>query len=223
MVEVGVGPVAPDEVVAVARDGVGVRLDSTAEQAIGRAREAVEVLAGDDLPHYGVSTGFGALATVHIPVERRAQLQRSLVRSHAAGTGPDVEREVVRALMLLRLSTLATGHTGIRLETARTLAALLTHGITPVVPEYGSLGCSGDLAPLAHCALALMGEGVVHDADGVRRPARDALDAAASRRSSWRRRRAWPSSTAPTACSGCCCSACTTCGCCCVPPTSWRR
>ena len=178
MVEVGVGPVAPDEVVAVARDGVGVRLDSTAEEAIGRAREAVEVLAGDDLPHYGVSTGFGALATVHIPVERRAQLQRSLVRSHAAGTGPDVEREVVRALMLLRLSTLATGHTGIRLETARTLAALLTHGITPVVPEYGSLGCSGDLAPLAHCALALMGEGVVHDADGVRRPAREALDAA---------------------------------------------
>ena len=108
----------------------------------------------------------------------RAQLQRSLVRSHAAGSGPEVEREVVRALMLLRLSTLATGHTGIRLETARLLAGLLEHGITPVVHEYGSLGCSGDLAPLSHCALALMGEGEVRDADGVLRPAAEALAAA---------------------------------------------
>src|SRR5437763_1722260 len=81
----------------------------------------------------------------HIPTEMRAQLQRSLVRSHAAGSGPEVEREVVRALMLLRLSTLATGHTGVRRETAELLAALLSHGITPVVREHGSLGCSGDL------------------------------------------------------------------------------
>ena len=175
VVEVGVGPVAPQQVLAVARDGAGVRLTDEAVAAIGKARQAIEVLAGDDLPHYGVSTGFGALATMHIPVERRAQLQRSLVRSHAAGTGPEVEREVVRALMLLRLSTLATGHTGIRLETAQALAALLTHGVTPVVFEYGSLGCSGDLAPLAHCALALMGEGVVRDAAGERRPAADVL------------------------------------------------
>src|ERR671920_849015 len=87
----------------------------------------------------------------------RAQLQRSLVRSHAAGSGPEVEREVTRALMLLRFSTLATGHTGIRPETARLLAAVLSAGITPVVHEHGSLGCSGDLAPLAHCALALLG------------------------------------------------------------------
>ena len=175
VVDVGVGPVSPDELVAVARDSAGVRLTDEAVLAIQRAREAVDVLAGDDLPHYGISTGFGSLATVHIPVERRARLQRSLVRSHAAGTGPEVEREVVRALMLLRLSTLATGHTGIRLETARTLAALLSAGVTPVVPEYGSLGCSGDLAPLAHCALALMGEGVVRDPAGARRPAADVL------------------------------------------------
>jgi histidine ammonia-lyase len=100
------------------------------------------------------------------------------VRSHAAGSGPEVEREVVRALMLLRLSTLATGHTGIRLETARLIAGLLTHGITPVVHEYGSLGCSGDLAPLSHCALALIGEGQVRDADGTLRPAAEALAAA---------------------------------------------
>src|SRR4029077_17907291 len=106
------------------------------------------------------------------------QLQRSLVRSHAAGSGPEVEREVVRGLMLLRLSTLATGHTGIRRETAQLLASLLSAGITPVVREYGSLGCSGDLAPLAHCALALMGEGDVRDASGALMPAADALAAA---------------------------------------------
>ena len=89
----------------------------------------------------------------------RAQLQKSLVRSHAAGSGPEVEREVTRALMLLRLSTLATGHTGIRLETAQTMAAMLTHGITPVVHEYGSLGCSGDLAPLVALRAGADGRG----------------------------------------------------------------
>jgi histidine ammonia-lyase len=108
----------------------------------------------------------------------RAQLQKSLVRSHAAGSGPEVEDEVTRGLMLLRLSTLATGHTGIRLETAQTMAGMLTHHLTPVVHEYGSLGCSGDLAPLSHCALALMGEGEVTDRDGVRRPAAVALSEA---------------------------------------------
>ncbi len=108
----------------------------------------------------------------------RAQLQRSLVRSHAAGSGPEVEREVVRALMLLRLSTLATGRTGVRRETAELIAGLLNAGITPVVHEYGSLGCSGDLAPLAHCALALMGEGTVRDAAGALVPAAEALAAA---------------------------------------------
>ncbi len=125
--------------------------------------------------HYGISTGFGALATTAIPPEARAQLQRSLIRSHAAGSGAEVEREVVRALMLLRLSTLATGRTGIRPATAAAYAAMLAAGITPVVREHGSLGCSGDLAPLAHVALALMGEGEVRDATGVLRPAAEAL------------------------------------------------
>jgi histidine ammonia-lyase len=138
----------------------------------------VEDLAAAPTPAYGISTGFGALATRHIPTEMRAQLQKSLVRSHAAGSGPEVEREVTRALMLLRLSTLATGHTGIRLETAQLMADLLTHGITPIVREYGSLGCSGDLAPLSHCALALMGEGDVRDASGTLLPAAEALAAA---------------------------------------------
>ena len=153
-------------------------LTDAAEAAIERARAVVEELAAAPTPAYGISTGFGALATRHIPAEMREQLQKSLVRSHAAGSGPEVEREVVRALMLLRLSTLATGHTGIRLETARLLAGLLSAGITPVVREYGSLGCSGDLAPLAHCALALMGEGDVRDAEGTLLPAADALAAA---------------------------------------------
>src|SRR3954471_22660078 len=177
-VTVDVGPLAPDDVIAVARGGAPVVLGEAALSAIDRAREVVEELAAAPTPAYGISTGFGALATRHIPTEMRAQLQRSLVRSHAAGSGPEVEREVVRALMLLRLSTLATGRTGVRAETARLLASLLEHGITPVVREYGSLGCSGDLAPLAHCALALMGEGDVRDASGALTSAGDALEAA---------------------------------------------
>ena len=118
-VTVDVGALAPEDVVAVARDGAPVVLSEAALTAIDRARVVVEELAAAPTPAYGISTGFGALATRHIPTEMRAQLQRSLVRSHAAGSGPEVEREVVRALMLLRLSTLATGHTGIRRETAR--------------------------------------------------------------------------------------------------------
>lgn len=177
-VPVGVGPVGPQELLAVARHGAPVTLTDEALAAIDRARVVVDELAAAPTPAYGISTGFGALATRHIPTPMRAQLQRSLVRSHAAGSGPEVEREVTRGLMLLRLSTLATGHTGVRRETAQLLAGLLTHGITPVVREHGSLGCSGDLAPLAHCALALMGEGEVRDAAGTLMPAAQALAAA---------------------------------------------
>ncbi|MEN8706349.1 MAG: histidine ammonia-lyase [Nocardioides marinisabuli] len=180
-ITLGVGPVSPQELVAVTRGGAGVHLEQDAVEAIQRARAVVEELAAASTPAYGISTGFGALATRHIPTDLRAQLQRSLVRSHAAGSGPEVEAEVTRGLMLLRLSTLATGHTGIRLETAQLLADLLTHRITPVVHEHGSLGCSGDLAPLSHCALALMGEGMVRDAAGALVPAADALAAAGLR------------------------------------------
>ena len=165
---VGPGPLSFADVVAVARHGAPVELSPDAEVEIVASRKVIEDLANDDEPHYGVSTGFGALATRHIPVDRRAQLQRSLIRSHAAGSGPEVETEVVRALMLLRLSTLASGRTGVRLTVPQTYARMLNAGITPVVREYGSLGCSGDLAPLAHCALAAMGEGTVrwHDDTG---------------------------------------------------------
>ncbi len=174
-VELTGAPLAPEEIVAVARLGAPVRLTEQAVAAMAAGRAVVDRLADDVVPHYGISTGFGALARRHIPPERRLDLQRSLVRSHAAGTGPEVEREVVRALMLLRLATLTTGRTGIRPATAQVYADLLDAGLTPVVREYGSLGCSGDLAPLAHLALVAMGEGQVRDAEGVLRPAAQAL------------------------------------------------
>ena len=155
-----------EDVIAVARHDARVEIGSDAIDAMARARATVDALAAAETPVYGVSTGFGALANRHIAPDDRRQLQRSLVRSHAAGTGPLVEREVVRALMLLRLKTLASGHTGARPIVAQTYAAMLNAGITPAVHEFGSLGCSGDLAPLAHCALVLMGEGITVDTDG---------------------------------------------------------
>ena len=158
-VVVGPAPLSPQQVVAVAREEMPVELSLDAVDAMSTSSRHVQELARADHPVYGVSTGFGALATTHIPIDRRADLQRSLIRSHAAGSGEVVEREVVRAMMLLRLRTLATGRTGVRPVVAETLAALLNAGITPVVREFGSLGCSGDLAPLAHVALTLMGEG----------------------------------------------------------------
>ncbi|MFD6106474.1 histidine ammonia-lyase [Nocardia salmonicida] len=177
-VVVGTGPVAPPDVVRVARDGAEVVVSGEAVAAIEASRARIEALAADPRPVYGVSTGFGALAVRHIPPRSRKQLQRSLIRSHAAGSGAEVEREVVRALMLLRLSTMATGRTGVRPVVARTYAALLSAGITPVVYEYGSLGCSGDLAPLSHVALSVIGEGRVRDANGDLRPAAEAMAAA---------------------------------------------
>ncbi|MDO9590833.1 MAG: aromatic amino acid lyase, partial [Microcella sp.] len=174
----GRNPLTIDEVVAVARHDATVVIDADALAAMAATRAIVEGLADDIEPHYGVSTGFGALATTHIPVEKRAELQRSLVRSHAASSGPEVEREVVRGTMLLRLQTLCTARTGARPVVAETYAALLNAGITPIVGEFGSLGCSGDLAPLAHCALAVMGEGTVRDSSGALVTAADALAAA---------------------------------------------
>ncbi|MGW7429508.1 histidine ammonia-lyase [Streptomyces sp. NPDC054861] len=163
------------DVIDVARHGARVELSAEAVQALAAARTIVDALAAKPEPVYGVSTGFGALATRHISHELRAQLQRNIVRSHAAGMGPRVEREVVRALMFLRLKTVASGHTGVRPEVAQTMADVLNAGITPVVHEYGSLGCSGDLAPLSHCALALMGEGDAEGPDGTVRPAGELL------------------------------------------------
>jgi histidine ammonia-lyase len=162
-------------VVAVARRGARVSIAPEALDAVAASRGHIEALAEQPTPVYGVSTGFGALATRHIPHEMRTQLQRSLIRSHAAGAGPEVEREVIRAMMLLRLSTLTTGRTGVRTDTAQAYADLLSAGLTPVVYEYGSLGCSGDLAPLAHVALAVMGEGHVRTPDGALKASGEAM------------------------------------------------
>jgi histidine ammonia-lyase len=160
-VELGNSPLEISDVVAVARDGAQAKLGPEGLSAMQRSAEVVQRLAGSSEPAYGISTGFGSLASVRIPPARREELQRALIRSHAAGMGPPVEREVVRAMMLLRARTLAMGYSGARPVVAQTILALLNAGITPVVPEYGSLGASGDLAPLAHCALALIGEGRV--------------------------------------------------------------
>jgi histidine ammonia-lyase len=175
MIELRAGGLTLAEVVAVARDDAQVELMEDARDAMGESAAIVERLAASAEPTYGVSTGFGSLATTPIPAERRDQLQRALIRSHAAGMGEPVEREVVRAMMLLRARSLAMGYSGARAEVAETIVAVLNAGITPLVPEHGSLGASGDLAPLAHCALALIGEGEVVDADGRRRPAAEAL------------------------------------------------
>jgi histidine ammonia-lyase len=178
MVELTGTGLSHDDVVAVARGGADVTLAGEARSAMEASAAVVARLDESGEPVYGVSTGFGSLANVTIPAERRAELQRALVRSHAAGMGPAVETEVVRAMMLLRARTLAMGCSGARPVVAERILDLLNAGLTPVVPEHGSLGASGDLAPLAHCALVLIGEGEVSGPDGTRQPAAGALSAA---------------------------------------------
>ncbi len=171
------GPgVTIEDVRQVARGHAQVSLTAAAVSRMTAAREVVERLAEGD-PKYGISTGFGALANVSIAADRRRALQTALVRSHAAGMGDPVEEEVVRAMIFLRARTLAIGASGARPLVAQGMLDLINHQIHPLVPEHGSLGASGDLAPLAHGAMALMGEGdVLHV--GQRRPAADALAAA---------------------------------------------
>ena len=159
VVELSGTGISPDDVVAVARRDARVRLTDAARAEMERSAQVVARLVGAQEPAYGVSTGFGSLANVAIPDDRREELQRALIRSHAAGMGPPVEREVVRAMMLLRARTLAMGRSGARPIVAERIVDLLNAGVTPHVPEHGSLGASGDLAPLAHCALWLIGEG----------------------------------------------------------------
>ena len=163
------------DVVAIARDNAKVEISSDALARMQVSRDQVEALAQGEVAVYGISTGFGALANRHIDPQDRVQLQKTLIRSHAAGMGTFVEREVVRALMTLRLKTLCSGRTGARPVVAETMAAILNANITPLVHEFGSLGCSGDLAPLAHCAMVLMGEGRALGPDGVEAPVTELL------------------------------------------------
>ncbi|WP_117210616.1 histidine ammonia-lyase [Allorhizocola rhizosphaerae] len=168
----------PEDVLAVARGDAQVRIAPSSIAALERSRSIVDEIERDGLPVYGISTGFGALANTFISPSRRAELQHALIRSHAAGIGAPMPREVVRAMMLLRVRSLCLGHSGVRPLVAQAFVDLLNHDVTPWVPEHGSLGASGDLAPLAHCALVLMGEGWVLGKDGHRISGSDALHAA---------------------------------------------
>jgi histidine ammonia-lyase len=166
------------DVESVARHEATVALDPGAVDAVARSYDIAAALVTGETAVYGLSTGFGALADRYIAPEQRAALQISLVRSHAATVGDEVEREAIRAMMLVRAATLAKGYSGIRLDLIQGLIGFLNHGLTPVVREYGSLGCSGDLAPLAHVALALTGEGQLDDIGGNRQEAVEALNIA---------------------------------------------
>jgi histidine ammonia-lyase len=173
--------ITPADVVAVARHDAPVELAAGTVTAMARSRSIVDGIEASGRPVYGVSTGFGALAGTSIAPERRAELQHALIRSHAAGVGAPMPREVVRAMMVLRVRSLALGLSGVRPALAQGLVDLLNAGITPWVPEHGSLGASGDLAPLAHCALVLLGEGWVLGKDGARVSAAEALHRAGLR------------------------------------------
>jgi histidine ammonia-lyase len=174
----GLEPLTRSQLIEVAREFEELTLDEAVLEHLAQQRAAIDVLVESGTPVYGLSTGFGALATTFISPDQRRDLQRSLIRSHAAGVGDEVETEVVRAMMVSRLTNLCSGVSGVRPGTALAYCALLNAGITPVVHEFGSLGCSGDLAPLAHVALALMGEGDVRERGGARVMAADALAAA---------------------------------------------
>jgi histidine ammonia-lyase len=167
-----------DDVVAVARRHVPVALSDRARAEMQQSADLIEGFVASDQPVYGVTTGFGSLAGTVIPAERTAELQVALVRSHATGMGDTVEPEVVRAMLVLRARSLAMARSGVRPQIVDLQIALLGNQLTPVVREHGSLGASGDLAPLSHCALALIGEGEVWDADGTIVPTAPALRAA---------------------------------------------
>ncbi|SEO56337.1 histidine ammonia-lyase [Halogranum amylolyticum] len=171
-----------EEVVAVARDNVRVELADDAREAIRTSRERIEHIVESGDPVYGVNTGFGELVDTHIPREKVEGLQTNLVRSHAAGAGRELCREEVRSMLLTRVNALAKGYSGVRETVVDHLLAMLDSGVHPVVNSRGSLGASGDLAPLAHMALVLLGEGEadVETADGDTRrlPGDEALETA---------------------------------------------
>lgn len=170
----GAEPPTVDDVVAVAREGRGVAIDPGALERVARGRSALERIAGAERPTYGVNTGFGHLSSVRIPPEDLDTLQVNIVRSHACGIGEPLGDDTVRAMLFLLAGSLLRGASGVRPVVPETIVALLEAGIVPVVPSRGSMGASGDLAPLAHCALALIGEGRVRVAGNVQ-PAAAAL------------------------------------------------
>jgi histidine ammonia-lyase len=147
------------QIAAVARGGEAIRIGTSAHQRINASRRVIEGIVAKGAVVYGVSTGFGKLSDVHVPADELRQLQLNLVRSHACGIGNPLSEPEVRAMILLRANVLALGLSGIRLEVIELLCELNNCGVAPVIPEKGSVGASGDLAPLAHLALTLIGEG----------------------------------------------------------------
>ncbi len=174
-------PLTVDDVVAVARGGRRVALGGEAAARVRAARTLVEQVVAHSRPVYGITTGFGALSRVTIPQRELSDLQRNLIRSHAAGVGAPLSADVVRAMMLVAAASLARGASGARPELIAALLDLLNHDITPHIPSRGSVGASGDLAPLAHMALVLIGEGEVLTPGGGRAPASEALAVAGLR------------------------------------------
>jgi histidine ammonia-lyase len=177
-VVIGDQPITIEQIVAIARRGATVSVGSLGRERIAAAHAVVAKIVREERVAYGVTTGFGLLATTHIPVAQVRELQENLVRSHSVGVGQPLSREVVRAAMAIRLNTIAKGHCGVRQEVADAVEAMINNDLVPYVPSRGSLGASGDLAPSAHMVLAMMGEGELLTADGRREPALPALRAA---------------------------------------------
>ena len=169
-----------EEILQVARNEAIVELTPEAETCVRASRDLVERVAAGDTPSYGINTGFGTLAEVRIDKKDLSELQRNLILSHAAGVGTPMSLPEARALLLLRCNVLAKGFSGIRLETLKLALDMLNQDVVPVVPERGSVGASGDLAPLAHLALVFIGEGEAFY-QGQRLPARQALERAGLR------------------------------------------
>ena len=153
------GPLSLTDVEDVARQNRRVQLGDEARQNVETARKAIEAVATGGEAIYGINTGFGSLSCQRIKPEGIREVQRNLLRSHAAGVGDSLPREVVRAMLLILAASLARAKSGVRPIVIERICDLLNHDITPMVPSRGSVGASGDLAPLAHAALVLIGEG----------------------------------------------------------------
>src|ERR1700757_2667807 len=168
-------PISLRDIATVAYGSERVQVSPAVHGRIKASRDVIERIVADDVVAYGVTTGFGKLADVRVPRNDLRDLQLNLVRSHACGIGPPLSEPEVRAMMLLRANVLTLGFSGIRLEVIQLLCEMLNRRIHPVIPEKGSVGASGDLAPLAHLSLSVIGEGEVFF-EGKRITAAEALE-----------------------------------------------